>query len=132
MPHWAVLRFVSAVIGGRDGASLPTHARQWRTRVGSRRGPPAHSYFQSGSSGCFRSHSGRRLWTTGIDSKLYDGGGEVVAHSSVQASHGSSPAGLPFHSDTTMLKTKIAKLGAWMNAPSVVSWFQKSQPRSAS
>ena len=28
-------------------------------------------------------------------SKLYEGGGEVVVHSSVQASHGSSPAGFP-------------------------------------
>ena len=36
-------------------------------------------------------------------SKLYAGGGEVVAHSSVQASQGSSPAGLPFQSETTML-----------------------------
>ena len=31
-----------------------------------------HSYFQSGSSGCLRSHSGRRLFTTGIVAKLYD------------------------------------------------------------
>ena len=30
-------------------------------------------------------------------------GGEVVVHSSVQASHGSSPAGWPFHNDTTRL-----------------------------
>ena len=61
----------------------------------------AHSYFQSGSSGCFRSHSGRRLLTIGIVSKLYAGGGDVVAHSSVQASHGSSPAGRPLRSDRT-------------------------------
>ena len=56
----------------------------------------AHSNFQSGSSGCFKSHKGRRLRTSGILSKLYSGGGEVVAHSSVHASHGSSPASLPF------------------------------------
>ena len=31
----------------------------------------------------------------GIFAKLYAGGGEVVAHSSVHASHGSLPAGLP-------------------------------------
>ena len=53
------------------------------------------SYFQSGSSGCFKSHSGRRLRTTGNAAKLYSGGGEVVAHSSVQASQGSLPAILP-------------------------------------
>src|SRR6201997_2231271 len=57
------------------------------------------SYFQSGSSGCFRSQSGRRLRTTGIVAKSYSGGGEVVDHSSVHASHGSFPAGSPFQSD---------------------------------
>ncbi len=31
---------------------------------------PVYSYFQSGSSGCFKSHSGRRLCTTGILAKL--------------------------------------------------------------
>src|SRR5690242_16675332 len=30
----------------------------------------SHSYFQSGSSGCFKSHSGRRLRTVGSSSKL--------------------------------------------------------------
>ena len=30
----------------------------------------SYSYFQSGSSGCFRSQRGRRLWTVGISSKL--------------------------------------------------------------
>src|SRR6202035_656519 len=39
-----------------------------------RDGPGHCSYFQSGSSGCLRSHSGRRLRTVGISSKLYDGG----------------------------------------------------------
>ena len=45
--------------------------------------------------------------TVGIVSKLYDGGGDVVAHSSVQASQGSSPAGCPFFSDMTRFQTKI-------------------------
>src|SRR5271155_5295588 len=54
-----------------------------------------HSYFQSGSSGCFMSHSGRRLVATGSVAKLYDGGGEGVDHSSVHASHGSFPASFP-------------------------------------
>src|ERR1700730_11448735 len=53
------------------------------------------SYSQSGSSGGFRSHNGRRLWPTGASSKLYGGGGEVVSHSSVHASHGSLPASSP-------------------------------------
>src|SRR6516225_2499969 len=55
-----------------------------------------YSYFQSGSSGCLRSQSGRRLFTSGSFSKLYSAGGDAVAHSRVQASHGSSPAFLPF------------------------------------
>src|SRR5713101_8080668 len=54
-----------------------------------------HSYFQSGSSGCFRSQRGRRLMTVGTSPKLYSGGGDEVSHSSVQASHGSSPACSP-------------------------------------
>src|SRR5260370_42267491 len=67
----------------------------------------SYSNFQSGSSGCFKSHSGRRLRTSGISSKLYSGGGEVVVHSKVQASHGSSPAILPFRADQIMLMLKI-------------------------
>src|SRR5215471_9835013 len=54
-----------------------------------------YSYFQSGSSGCFRSQSGRRLFTTGVVAKLYGGGGELVVHSRVHASQGSLPASLP-------------------------------------
>src|SRR5262245_45142071 len=88
------------------------------------------SYFQSGSSGCFRSHSGRRLRTVGIDSKLYDGGGEVVAHSSVQASQGSSPAGRPRRSDTATFAKKIRNATPCTTTPSVLSWFHRSQPRS--
>ena len=56
--------------------------------------PPSRGASSSpGSPGCSRSHSGRRLRTGGTWSKLCSGGGEVVAHSSVQASHGLSPAG---------------------------------------
>src|SRR6185312_10022650 len=90
----------------RRGGPAPPRRGSLRPGGGSyrsRRGPSPHSYFQSGSSGCFRSQRGRRLWTVGIVSKLYAGGGEVVAHSSVQASHGLSPAGLPFRSDTITL-----------------------------
>ena len=47
------------------------------------------------SSACSRSYSGRSLWTTGSDVKLPGGGGELVAHSSVQARHGLSPATSP-------------------------------------
>src|ERR1700756_1033329 len=67
-----------------------------------------YSYFQSGSSGCFRSQSGRWLRTTGIVAKSYSGGGEVVDHSSVHASHGSFPAGSPLKSDRRRLKTNTS------------------------
>src|SRR5260370_8446200 len=54
-----------------------------------------YSYFQSGSSGCLRSQSGRRLFTAGITAKLYPGVGELVVHSRVQASQQSPPPILP-------------------------------------
>src|SRR5262245_8035683 len=66
----------------------------------------SHSYFQSGSLGCLMSQRGRRLLTVGISAKLYSGGGELVAHSSVQASQGSFPAGGPLRAERSRLKTK--------------------------
>ena len=45
------------------------------------------------------SRTGRSLYTGSTVSKLYDGGGEDVAHSSVLPSHGSSPA-------TTFLRSR--------------------------
>src|ERR1700730_10249325 len=57
---------------------------------------PVYSYFQSGSSGCLISQSGRRLLTTGILAKLYSSGGELTDHSRVHASQGSFPALAPF------------------------------------
>src|SRR5262245_5847333 len=85
---------------GVEGKSLVTRHSSLDTL------PSLHSYLQSGSSGCFKSHSGRRLRTSGKDSKLYSGGGDVVDHSSVQASQGSSPAGAPRRSDHSTLATK--------------------------
>src|SRR5882672_7631485 len=101
-------------------------ARDCDSSLASRPSPlaPSSSYCQSGSSGCFWSHSGRRLCTVGITSKLYAAGGDVVVHSSVHASQGSSPAGRPLRSDANTLYTKTTKLAAWMIAPTVVNWFQ--------
>src|ERR1700722_5692006 len=65
-----------------------------------------YSNFQSGSSGCFKSQSGRRLRTSGSVSKLYSGGGDVVAHSNVHASQGSSPAIFPLRADHNRLITR--------------------------
>src|SRR5262250_1783504 len=75
------------VLAGISTVLLPSALRPWN---GS-----SDSYFQSGSSGCFRSHNGRRLLATGSDAKLYAGGGELVDHSRVHASHGSFPAVSP-------------------------------------
>src|SRR5271157_3562247 len=91
-----------------------------------------YSYFQSGSSGCFKSHSGRRLRTTGIFAKLYSGGGEVVLHSSVHASQGSFPAGLPSKYDPTKFTTQNRTPATWKITPTEIIRFHISQPRPGS
>src|ERR1700722_4887086 len=67
-----------------------------------------YSYFQSGSSGCLMSQSGRRLSTIGVTAKLYSGGGEEVDHSNVHASQGSGPAGSPSNKDHSMFATNAS------------------------
>src|SRR5258708_3861507 len=91
-----------------------------------------HSYFQSGSSGCLRSQSGRRLLTVGMTEKLYAGGGEGVDHSSVQASHGSLPAVAPLKYDHARFTMKTAMPSAWKKTPIVTMRFHTSQPRPGS
>src|SRR6185369_8715173 len=88
------------------------------------------SNFQSGSWGCFKSHKGRLLRTTGSFSKLYSGGGENVAHSSVQPSQGSSPAFSPERIESTTFQMKSAMAAACAITPSEEIRFQKSHPRS--
>src|SRR5258708_28824441 len=67
-----------------------------------------HSYRLSGSSGCFKSHNGRRLATVGVTAKLYAGGGELTDHSRVHASQGSFPALAPLKEEIMGLPTKIS------------------------
>src|SRR5262245_24050923 len=105
MPYWCT---VNARSGRTTGGGTSARAMETSIVVSAERILVCYSYCQSGSSGCFRSQSGRRLCTVGTAAKLYDGGGEVVAHSSVQASHGLSPAGLPLRRDTIRFHTKIA------------------------
>src|ERR1700681_775726 len=76
-----------------------------------------YSYCQSGSSGCLRSHSGRRLFTSGMAAKLYVGGGEVVDHSSVHASQGSLPASSPRKYDQSRLPMNTNTPAAWKKTP---------------
>src|SRR5258705_11084453 len=87
-----------------------------------------YSYFQSGSSGCLRSQSGRRLLTDGITAKLYTGGGELVVHSRIHASHGSLPANLPLREDHSRFTRKIKTPTPWKKKPMVTSKFRGSQP----
>src|SRR5260370_37903981 len=91
-----------------------------------------YSYFQSGSSGCLRSQSGRRLLTVGIKAKLYAGGGELVAHSRVHASHGSLPAILPLIKDKSRLTAKTRMPSPWKKTPMVTIKFHVSHPRPGS
>src|SRR5919201_5426721 len=67
-----------------------------------------------------RSHSGRALSMGGSAAKLYAGGGEVVAHSSVQASHGLSPAGFPFRRLQNLFHSRNMVARAVTNAPVVI------------
>src|SRR4030095_2345057 len=91
-----------------------------------------HSYWLSGSSGCLRSHNGRRLATVGTVAKWYAGGGELVDHSSVHASQGSLPASAPRKYDTIRFTTKMRMARAWMHAPIETRKFSVSQPRPGS
>src|SRR5258705_14012697 len=91
-----------------------------------------YSYFQSGSSGCLRSQSGRRLLTDGITAKLYTGGGEMVVHSRVHASHGSLPAILPLREDHSTFTMKINTATPWKNTPTGTMKIRVCQPRTRS
>src|SRR5437588_10867433 len=75
------------------------------------------------------SHSGWRLATTGIDAKLYSGGGDVVAHSSVSASHGSGPAGFPRQRAWNQLSSVMPVPSAKLKPPIVEMGVRPSHPR---
>ena len=83
------------------------------------------------SSTYFRCQNSSNACTVGISSKLCTGGGEVVIHSSVRASHGSATsaaAGLGFAYVVTRftMKTRIDR--AIKNAPTVATWFHIVRP----
>src|ERR1700677_4293244 len=85
------------------------------------------AFFSSIWSGWARSQSGRRPRTGGRRSKLCGGGGEEVAHSSVQARQGLSPAGLPERRVAAMFHTNTRAEKPRMKAPMVESMFQSVQ-----
>src|SRR5256885_16495205 len=82
----------------------------------------------SGRSGFAQSHSGRRLRIGGSVSKFSCGGGELVAHSSVHAFHGLSPAGFPRTRLLTKSHTKRTEAAVMKNAPIVDTMFIQPQP----
>jgi len=82
----------------------------------------------SGRSGFASSHSGRRLRIGGSRRKFSWGGGEVVAHSSVQALQGLSPAGLPRSRLAARFQRKISDAAAMKNAPTVETMFIQPHP----
>src|SRR6266404_8232242 len=71
----------------------------------------------SGRSGFATSHNGRRLRIGGSASKFSCGGGEVVAHPSVQAFHGLSPAIFPRKNEATRFQTRMSEAAAIKKAP---------------
>src|SRR5438132_8028777 len=80
------------------------------------------------ASGCLRSQSGRRLFTAGMLAKFSGGGGDVVDHSSVKASHGSSPAIAPDRRLRTRLTKKMNIATNRIAAPMVEMRFNGPHP----
>src|SRR5438270_13416660 len=82
----------------------------------------------SGRSGFVISHNGRRLWIGGSATKFSCGGGEVVAHSSVHAFHGLSPATLPRNNECATFQSNTSDPALMKNTPMVESMFIQPQP----
>src|SRR5947209_12867551 len=116
-----LFRLAVARVATQDPPSQPRHANQGDQEGDAHREPGRdpfagehdHSYTGagsgSGSAGSSpasrRSRSGMKLRTGGTLSKLYGGGGEVVAHSSVLARQGSLPAiSPPYQLRITLMK----------------------------
>src|SRR5581483_838749 len=81
--------------------------------------PDAAATSSSARSGCARSQSGRRPRTGGTSAKFSAGGGDVVAHSSVHASQGLSPAGAPAPRLILLFQRKMMTDASSVNAPIV-------------
>src|SRR5690606_4487749 len=69
------------------------------------------------------SQSGSRVRISGSSEKLYSGGGDVVAHSSVCASHGLFPAIWPFFRLRITFQAKASTPSAVMNPPIEMMWL---------
>src|SRR5207247_753841 len=107
-------------------AARERHAQGWRYSLA--RDEPGLAQLGSRISGCLRSQSGRRPVTAGVAGKFSGGGGEDVAHSRVNASHGSSPATSPERRLRTRFAKKITIATARIAAPMVETRFNGPQP----
>src|SRR5882724_2702956 len=75
-------------------------------------------------------HLGRRLETVGMTLKLYTGGGDGMAHSSVAPFHGSLPAISPCFRVRQTLYMKIRNPITRNTVPYVDAWLYGVTPRS--
>src|SRR5262249_35149731 len=75
-----------------------------------------------------RSHSGRALRIGGSDAKLCSGGGDEVAHSSVQPSQGLSLARAPYRRLRHTFQRNTSIASAMVNAPTVSEKLSAPQP----
>src|SRR5467141_663771 len=89
---------------------------------------PYGDHRESRIAGCLRSQSGRLPVTAGIVAKFSGGGGEVVDHSSVNASHGSSPAISPERRLRARFTKKTIIATARIAAPTVEMRLSGPQP----
>src|SRR6266536_6204220 len=76
-------------------------------------------------------HSPSRLTTTGVSTQLYGGGGEVVSHSSVSASHGFASARTPALRLRKKFTANTAIPHTMITAPIVEMRFSVSHPIAA-
>src|SRR5581483_3539277 len=74
------------------------------------------------------SHSGCRLVTIGVCKKLYAGGGDGVAHSRPDDSHGFAPAASPPRQLMITFTTKTITDSAMMYAPIVATRLSVPHP----
>src|SRR4029450_10680916 len=78
-----------------------------------------------------RCHRSSLACTTGISSKLYSGGGEDVAHSSVRASHGSASICLGLRKLAIAVARNTRTRIPITKAPTDETSFQKESPSEA-
>src|SRR4051794_17655970 len=77
------------------------------TAVTSKSGSSVRSPVTTGTSSSY-AHNPSRSVTTGVSTKLYGGGGDVVSHSSVSAPHGLAPASSPRFTLQRMLMARMS------------------------